>query len=166
MCQREGLHQIDLLNGGREKITEREYWAKKRGQAEKDVLNKKIIADGLTPRQPKFETEKELLRQSIRSVLSTAVSFEDFSAKLMQDYGIAVKESRGRYSYLTTDRTKPITARKLGTDFDKATVLSVLAENASRAVQKEEIGQNHRDSVTERLKRRKTPKTAPNQDSV
>ena len=166
MCQREGLHQIDLLNGGREKITEREYWAKKRGQAEKDVLNKKIIADGLTPRQPKFETEKELLRQSIRSVLSTAVSFEDFSAKLMQDYGIAVKESRGRYSYLTTDRTKPITARKLGTDFDKDTVLSVLAENASRTVQKEESGQNHRDSVVERLKRRKTPKTAPNQDSV
>ncbi len=166
MCQREGLHQIDLLNGGRERITEREYWAKKRGQAEKDVLNKKIIADGLTPRKPKFETDKELLRQSIRSVLSTAVSFEDFSAKLMQDYGIAVKESRGRYSYLTPDRTKPITARKLGTDFDKATVLSVLAENASRVVQKEETGQNHRDSVVERLKRRKTPKTAPNQDSV
>ena len=83
MCQREGLHQIDLLNGGREKITEREYWAKKRGQAEKDVRNEKIIADGFTPRQPKFETDKELLRQSIRSVLSTAVSFEDFSEKLM-----------------------------------------------------------------------------------
>ncbi len=166
MCQREGLHQIDLLNGGREKITEREYWAKKRGQAEKDVLNKKIIADGLTPRKTKFETDKELLRQSIRSVLSTAVSFEDFSAKLMQDYGIAVKESRGRYSYLTTDRTKPITARKLGTDFDKDTVLSVLAENASRTVQKDETGQNHRDSVVERLKHCKTPKTAPNQDSV
>lgn len=126
----------------------------------------KIIADGLTPRKTKFETDKELLRQSIRSVLSTAVSFEDFSAKLMQDYGIAVKESRGRYSYLTPDRTKPITARKLGTDFDKAAVLSVLAENTSRTVQKEESGQNHRDSVVERLKRRKTPKTAPNQDSV
>ncbi|MCI9076447.1 MAG: relaxase/mobilization nuclease domain-containing protein [Dorea sp.] len=166
MCQREGLHQIDLLNGGREKITEREYWAKKRGQAEKDVLNKKMSADGLTPRQPKFETEKKLLRQSIRSVLSTAVSFKEYSAKLMQDYGIAVKESRGRYSYLTPDRTKPITARKLGTDFDKAAVLSILAGNASKTVQKEESGQNHRDSVVERLKRRKTPKTAPNQDSV
>ncbi len=166
MCQREGLHQIDLLNGGREKITEREYWAKKRGQAEKDIRNKKMIADGLTPRQPKFETEKELLRQSIRSALSKAVSFEDFSARLMQDYGIAVKESRGRYSYLIPDRTKPITARKLGTDFDKAAVLSVLAENASRAARKEEPGQNHRDSVAERLKRRKTSGNVPNQDSV
>ncbi len=166
MCQREGLHQIDLLNGGRERITEREYWAKKRGQAEKDIRNEKMIADGLTPRQPKFETEKELLRQSIRSAFSKAVSFEDFSARLMQDYGIAVKESRGRYSYLTPDRTKPITARKLGTDFDKATVLSVLAENASRAARKEEPGQNHRDSVVERLKRRKTSGNVSNQDNV
>lgn len=166
MCQREGLHQIDLLNGGREKITEREYWAKKRGQAEKDIRNEKMTADGLTPRQPKFETEKELLRQSIRSVLSEAVSFEDFSARLMQDYGIAVKESRGRYSYLTPDRTKPITARKLGTDFDKTAVLSVLAENASRAAQKEEPGQDRRESVVERLKRRKTSGNVPDQDSV
>lgn len=62
-----------------------------------------MIADGLTPRQPKFETEKELLRQSIRSVLSTAVSFEDFSAKLVQNYGIAVKESRGDYCPETGD---------------------------------------------------------------
>lgn len=166
MCQREGLHQIDLLNGSKEKITEREYWAGKRGQAQKDIRNKKMIAEGLTPRQPKFETEKELLRQSIRSVLLKAVSFEDFSARLMQEYGIAVKESRGRYSYLTPDRTKPITARKLGTDFDKDTVLSVLAENASRAVQKEEPGQNHRESIVERLKQHKTSGAVPNQDGV
>ena len=166
MCQREGLHQIDLLNGGREKVTEREYWAKKRGQAEKDILNKKMIADGVTPRQPKFETEKELLRQSIRSALSAAASFEDFSARLMQDYGIEVRESRGRLSYLTPDRIKPVTARKLGTDYDKAAVLSVLAENASRAAKKEQAGQNHRESVIERLKHRKTSGTAPNQDSI
>ena len=166
MCQREGLYQIDLLNGGREKITEREYWAKRRGQAKKDVLHKKMIADGFTPRESKFETDKELLRQSIRLVLSKAVSFEDFSAKLMQDYGIAVKESRGRYSYLTPDRTKPITARKLGTDFDKTAVLSVLAQNASRAIQKETSKQNHRESVVERLKRHKNSGTISNQDSV
>lgn len=36
MCRREGLYQIDLLNGGREKVTEREYWAKKRGQKKMD----------------------------------------------------------------------------------------------------------------------------------
>ena len=29
MCHREGLYQIDLLNGSKERITEREYWAAK-----------------------------------------------------------------------------------------------------------------------------------------
>ena len=125
-----------------------------------------MIADGVTPRQPKFETEKELLRQSIRSALSAAASFEDFSARLMQDYGIEVRESRGRLSYLTPDRAKPITARKLGTDYDKAAVLTVLTENASKATKKEQAGQNHRDSVIERLKCHKTSKITPNQDSV
>ena len=32
MCHREGLYQIDLLNGSKERITEREYWAAKKGQ--------------------------------------------------------------------------------------------------------------------------------------
>ena len=49
---------------------------------------------------------------------------------------MAVKESRGRLSYLTPDRTKPITARKLGDDFDRAAVLAVLEQNAARAAEK------------------------------
>ena len=49
--------------------------------------------------------------------------------------GVTVKESRGRLSYLTPDRTKPITARKLGDDFDKATILALLTQNARRAAE-------------------------------
>ena len=49
-------------------------------------------------------------------------------------YGVTVKESRGRFSYLTPDRTKPITARKLGDSFDKAAVLAALEQNALRPV--------------------------------
>ena len=45
------------------------------------------------------------------------------------------RESRGRLSYLTPDRTKPITARKLGDDFDKAAVLALLTQNANRAAE-------------------------------
>ena len=94
-----------------------------------------MIAGGITPRQTKFETNKEKLRQTIRAALSTAASFEDFSSLLLRE-GVAVKESRGRLSYLTPDRTKPITARKLGDDFDRAAVLAVLEQNAARATEK------------------------------
>ena len=54
----------------------------------------------------------------------------------MLKFGGYRKSSRGRLSYLTPDRTKPITARKLGDDFDRAAVLAVLEQNAARAAEK------------------------------
>ena len=133
MCHREGLYQIDLLNGSKNRVTDREYWAQKKGQAALDRQNAPMIAGGITPRQTKFETNKEKLRQTIREALATAASFDEFSSLLLRE-GVAVKESRGRLSYLTPDRTKPITARKLGDDFDRAAVLAVLEQNAQRGV--------------------------------
>ena len=135
MCHREGLYQIDLLNGSKNRVTDREYWAQKKGQAALDKQNAPMIADSITPRQTKFETNKEKLRQTLRKALATAASFDEFSSLLLQE-GVTVKESRGRLSYLTPDRTKPITARKLGDDFDRAAVFAVLEQNAARASRK------------------------------
>ena len=137
MCHREGLYQIDLLNGSKNRVTDREYWAQKKGQAALDKQNAPMIAGGITPRQTKFETNKEKLRQTIRAALSAATSFEDFSSLLLRE-GVTVKESRGRLSYLTPDRTKPITARKLGDDFDRTAVLAVLEQNAARTAPKQD----------------------------
>jgi hypothetical protein len=50
----------------------------------------------------------------------------------MERRGITVKESRGRLSYLTPDRTKAITARKLGDDFDKTAVFAAFVRNAKQ----------------------------------
>lgn len=118
------MYQIDLLSDSKNKVTEREYWAKKKGQRQLDKEIAAAAATGTTPpRQSKFEMDKDSLRKAIRAALSKAKSFEEFAAVLMQEYGIEAKESRGRYSYLTPERTKPITARKLGTDFDKTAAL-------------------------------------------
>ena len=168
MCHRENLYQIDLLHGSRNRITEREYWAKRKGQAALDKKNAPMIADGLTPRNTKFETDKEKLRGVIRAALSASVSFEDFSGKLLQQ-GVTVKESRGRLSYLTPDRTKPITARKLGDDFDRAAVLERLALNAQEAARAAEVPtpkQEYPRSLKERLQRNKAAINAPKQGSV
>ena len=160
MCHREGLYQIDLLNGSKNRVTDREYWAQKKGQAALDKQNAPMIAGGITPRQTKFETNKEKLRQTIRAALSAATSFEDFSSLLLRE-GVAVKESRGRLSYLTPDRTKPITARKLGDDFDKATVLALLTQNARRAAEKTTPIPEYPHTQKERLREEKAAKTTP-----
>ena len=160
MCHREGLYQIDLLNGSKNRVTDREYWAQKKGQAALDKQNAPMIAGGITPRQTKFETNKEKLRQTIRKALATAASFDEFSSLLLRE-GVTVKESRGRLSYLTPDRTKPITARKLGDDFDKAAVLALLTQNAHRAAEQTTAIPEYPHTQKERLREEKTAKTAP-----
>ena len=168
MCHRENLYQIDLLHGSKNRITEREYWAKRKGQAALDKGNASQAVTGEPPKQTKFETDKEKLRRTIRAALSSAISFEDFSRKLLQQ-GVTVKESRGRLSYLTPDRTKPITARKLGDDFDRAAVLEALtinAQNAARAAETPLPQQEYPRSIKDRLQRNKAVVNAPKQDSV
>ena len=110
-----------------------------------------MIAGGTTPRQTKLETNKEKLRQTIREALATATGFDEFSSLLLQK-GVSVSESRGRLSYLTPDRTKPITARKLGDDFDRAAVLAVLEQNAQRGVTVRSVPQpqTHAAGATEK----------------
>ena len=112
-------------------MTEREYWAKKKGQLALDEENAVLAEQGLPVKQTKFETDKDKLREEIRMALSDAISFEDFAEKLLRR-GITVKESRGRLSYLTPDRTKAITARKLGDDFDKTAVFAAFVRNAEQ----------------------------------
>ena len=165
MCHREGLYQIDLLNGSKNRVTDREYWAQKKGQAALDKQNAPMIAGDITPRQTKFETNKEKLRQTIRAALSAATSFEDFSSLLLRE-GVTVKESRGRLSYLTPDRTKPITARKLGDDFDRAAVLAVLEQNAARATEKAAAIPEYPRHGETGIQPTKAPQTAPKQDGV
>ena len=160
LCEGAGLYQIDLLNGSKERVSEAKYWARRRGQLKLDRENAALTAAGQPPQQKKFETVKvacrgeappfaaqtarslksptgafvasqtRTLRKQISSVLHRATSFEDFSDKLMQQYGIAVKESRGQLSYLPAGRTKFIRAKHLGDNYDKEAVLATLTANA------------------------------------
>ena len=132
LCEGAGLYQIDLLNGSKERVGEAEYWARRRGQLKLDRENAALTATGQQPRQKKFETVKDTLRKQISSVLYRATSFEDFSDRLMQQYGITVKESRGQLSYLPAGRTKFIRAHSIGDKFEKELVLAALQENAER----------------------------------
>ena len=160
MCHRENLYQIDLLHGSKNRVTEREYWAQKKGQLALDKENAAREATGQPTKPTKFETDKAKLRRTIRQALSQAGNFDEFASLLLRE-GVTVKESRGRLSYLTPDRTKPITARKLGDDFDKAAVLALLTQNAHRAAEQTTAIPEYPHTQKERLREEKTAKTAP-----
>ena len=160
MCHRENLYQIDLLHGSKNRVTEREYWAQKKGQLALDKENAAREAAGQPTKPTKFETDKAKLRRTIRQALSQAGSFDEFSSLLLRE-GVTVKESRGRLSYLTPDRTKPITARKLGDDFDKAAVLALLTQNAHRAAEQTTAIPEYPAAVKKPSQGEKTTKTTP-----
>ena len=160
LCHRENLYQIDLLHGSKNRITEREYWAQRKGQAKLDKEAAALPAEEQPAKPTKFETDKEKLRQTIRTALSSAASYGEFAAVLLQQ-GVTVKESRGRLSYLTPDRTKPITARKLGDDFDRAAVLALLEQNAHRAAEQTTAIPEYPHTQKERLREEKAAKTTP-----
>ncbi len=129
MCVHADLNQINLLEAQGDHISEREYWAQRRGQRRLDYANAKCAAEGQQPKQTVYQTELETLRRQIYSVLDKATTFEEFSALLMQEHGVAVKESRGRLSYCPPNRVKFITAKKLSKKFEKEQVLTKLSQN-------------------------------------
>lgn len=138
ITEREHLHQVDLISPAPVKISEREYWKNRRGQEKLEDLNARIIADGMKPRFSKYQTQKQFVRDAVLDVSSNATSLDEFQTALLKKYGIKLKSSRGRFSYLHPGREKYISARQLGTLFDQESLLTVFAENEKAAKQQSE----------------------------
>ena len=138
MCQKEGLHQVDLLTPAERKITEKEYWAQRRGQEKLDKLNQKMREDGITPKETKYQTEKQFLRDAIDNAAGIAKSPEEFSKILEEKYRIIFKISRGRYSYLHPDRKKYVTGRNLGTRYEEDFLMKTFMDNTKSLSKKKE----------------------------
>lgn len=158
MCQKEGLHQVDLLSPAERKITEKEYWAQRRGQEKLDKLNQKMLEDGITPKETRYQTEKQFLRDAIDDAASTAKSPEEFAKILDKKYHIIFKISRNRYSYLHPGRKKYITGRNLGTRYEEDFLLQVFKENAkSISDRKMEIEESQIPTTTKDLQTTLSP---------
>ena len=161
MCQKEGLHQVDLLSPAERKITEKEYWAQRRGQEKLDKLNQKMLEDGITPKETRYQTEKQFLRDAIDDAASTTKSPEEFAKILDKKYHIIFKISRNRYSYLHPDRKKYITGRNLGTRYEEDFLLQAFKENAkSLSDRKMEIEEPQVPTTTKDLQTILSPDTS------
>lgn len=117
ICQQRSFYQVDLLNPAKVRITDREYWTQRRGQAKLDTETALSLTSNKPPK--KYETEKGFLRRVITDTLLDSQSMDDFQKKLFEKYGMEVHENRGSISHLTPDCQKPIQGRSLGTDFEK-----------------------------------------------
>lgn len=87
LCQEQGLYQVDL-NQYQKRVTNEEYRVKQRGQEALDRQNEALVQDGQTPKQTKFETEKEKIRQAILAAVSASQSLENLQRILREEHGI------------------------------------------------------------------------------
>ena len=159
MCHSEGLYQIDLLNGSKERITEREYWAQRKGQAKLDKEAAALPAEEQPAKPTKFETDKEKLRQTIRAALSSAASYDEFAAVLLQQ-GVTVKESRGRLSYLCLLYTSYSQKGKVSNLKEMNETFNYLRANGIYSLEDLEHRVSEHSAATESLKKTLDEQTA------
>lgn len=89
MCQREGLHQIDLFAPAKEKTSEKEYRARTRGQKKLEQVNQKIREAGMKPTASNFQTQKDFIRNAVSEISKTATTFDQFQSLLLDRYNIS-----------------------------------------------------------------------------
>lgn len=129
MCHRENLHQVDLLAPAQKKITDREYRAAQHMKQETAGSSGQLSADS-AQKPSVFQTQKQFLRDAIEDAARHAHTAAEFEKILFEKYGVLLKESRGRFSYLHPDRSKFITDRSLGALYKTDSILKQIAENA------------------------------------
>ncbi|MFR3947096.1 MAG: relaxase/mobilization nuclease domain-containing protein [Ruminococcus sp.] len=121
--------EVDLLSPSKNKITQKEYWAARRGQEKLNKRNKQIVADGMKPRRTLFQTQKQFLRDAINDIASHSKNMEEFKNGLQEKYHITLTDRRGRFSYLHPERNKNITDRALGTQYSRDYLLALFEQN-------------------------------------
>ena len=158
LCRENGLHQVELNKPAKQKITDREYYAEKRGQERLDQKNETIRMVGGKPAAEKFETELARIRKAIDETKQKCNSFEDFKAILKREHNIVVTERRGRWSYLPEYRKRPITSRRLGDDYGKEAIESFINQ---RLLELQHQAQKQKTQAAPEKKAEKKPMPEP-----
>ena len=126
ICEREHLTMVDYTLPTEKKTTDREYRAKRDGQEKLEEVNKAVRAAGLHPRRTEYDTIKDKIREAVDATVKETSSEADFLYMLRERYRVAIKVSRGRWSYIHEDRAKPIRNRSIGRTYDRESVLKRL----------------------------------------
>ena len=75
------VNQINLLEAQGDHVSEREYWAQRRGQRRLDHANAKLAAEGQQPTQTVYQTELDKLRKQIYACIKNELC-DNFLRKL------------------------------------------------------------------------------------
>ena len=161
MCRERGLSQIPLNKPAKQKITNREYWAEKRGQDRLNRKNEAIHSVGGKPVESKFKTELARIRQAIDEAKQKCNSIESFKSILKREHNIVVTESRGRWSYLPEYRKRPITSRRLGDDYGREAIEAFINQRLLELQQQQAEKQAPQAAPEKKAEKKTAPEPKP-----
>ena len=136
LCEGAGLYQIDLLNGSKERVSEAEYWARRRGQLKLDRENAALTATGQQPRQKKFVRAKHLGdnydKKAVFATLNANAEYKpkvqfkqdaigkliDIQSRMIEDKGIGYKRWLTKHNLKIMAQTVKLLQEKGLTDED------------------------------------------------
>lgn len=98
---------------------------RKRGKNSRTAAERKIMLNGGV-------SWKEELREVIVEAIGKSQSEQEFKDYLKACYGVEITRSGKDYSYLHSQKQKPIRGAKLGTNYTKSEVLIKLGEQTNR----------------------------------
>ena len=150
----------------KQRITDREYYAEKRGQERLDQKNETIRMVGGKPAVEKFETELARIRKAIDETKQKCNSAEDFKALLKREHNIVVTESRGRWSYLPEYRKRPITSRRLGDDYSKEAIEAFISQRLLQLQQQRAEEQAAQATPEKKAEKKPTPESKPSRPVI
>lgn len=119
--QKDYVKMKDEVNviGRKYGFTETEF--RKRGKNSRTAAEKKIILKGRT-------SWKEELREVIAEAVKKTKSPEAFKKYLDECYGVKIARDGKDYSYLHSNKQKPIRGERLGTNYTKSEVIKRIGE--------------------------------------
>ena len=166
LCRENGLHQVELNKPAKQKITDREYYAEKRGQERLDQKNEAIRSIGGKPTESKFKTELARMRQAIDEAKQKCNSVEDFKAILKREHNIVVTVSRGRWSYLLEYPKRPITSRRLGDDYGKEAIEAFINQRLLELQQQQAAQQASQAAPEKKAEKKQVSELQPSRPTI
>lgn len=157
LCRENGLHQVELNKPAKQKITDREYYAEKRGQERLDQKSETIRSIGGAPAVEEFKTELARIRKAIDNTKQKCNSVEDFKEILKREHSIVVTESRGRWSFLPEYRKRPITSRRLGDDYSREAIEAFINQRFLELQQRQAAQQASQAAPEHKVEKKPTP---------
>ena len=122
ICHEEGLLHEKLPAPTQDRVSSKEYMARKKGQMALDRQNRRILAEGGIPWEETFKTGKGAMRVLILEAAAASKSEEELRLEL-ERRGIRIDEKDGRWRYSRPDGRGFVSAHKLGDIYQKEALL-------------------------------------------